>query len=71
MFPYFRCDDQMIIFGVDVPLVEIIAGMSIILTILLVEIIIIMVVLLYQLQSARRLNEDLIKIVEKKSNKKK
>ena len=53
----------MIIFGVEVSLVEVITAFSIISTIILLEVIAIMVLLLYQLRAAKRVNAELTELL--------
>ncbi len=54
----------MLVFGVDIPLVEVILVMAIIIFILLIETIIVLSLLVTQLNKAKKLSEGTEKILE-------
>lgn len=60
----------MLVFGVDVPLIEVIFGLAIISFILLVEIIVVVILLMQNLRKARELGGLLNKLAESLSKRK-
>ena len=53
----------MLLFGVEISLVEVIAGFSVITTIILLEVIVIMIALMYQMRAAQRMNGELAQLL--------
>ena len=61
----------MYVFGMDIPLVEVIIAIGIIGIIMLIEIIVILILINYHLKNSKRLEEELAKHVRALSKKKK
>ena len=54
------------VFGVDVPLVELILAFSLISFIMLIEVTVVMIILFYQLKRTREITTELEKLIKKR-----